>query len=70
MTYAPKSAPKSEPKSEPRSTRMTGTAIQGEHGLWYIPGTSYQYTKRSDGVFCIYAPGCDEDGLEFAKAIS
>lgn len=65
MTFAPKSAP----KSAPRSARVGGTAIQGEHGLWYIPGTPYQYTKRADGVFCIYAPGCEEDGLEFAVSV-
>jgi hypothetical protein len=65
MTYAPKSAPKSAPQNAPR---VSGSATQGEHGLWYIAGTQYTYTRRNDGVFLIYAPGCPEDGMEFATS--
>jgi hypothetical protein len=54
---------------QPRSQRIEGTAVKGEHGLYYIPGTQYRYTRRSDGMYLIYAPGCPEDGLEFAKEI-
>ena len=64
MQYEPKTTPQKQ-----RSQRVGRTAIQGEHGLWYIPGTPYTYIKRADGVFCIYAPGCPEDGLEFATSV-
>lgn len=54
------------PAEEPHRVRVVAT--QGEHGLWYISGTRYQFTKGKDGVFRVYAPGCTEDGIEFAHA--
>lgn len=65
MTFAPKSAP----KSAPRSARVSAIATQGEHGFWYIGGTPYTFTRDHNGVFRIYAPGCAEDGLEFAVSV-
>lgn len=67
MKYAPKSAPESAPESAPRRAKMSAIIERGEHGFYYIRGLPYTFTKRSDGVYCIYAPGCPEDGIEFAK---
>ena len=69
MKRAPKSAPDPAPQPAPRSTRITGEATRGDHGLWHIKGTHYQFTKNKAGYFCIYAPGCPEDGIEFARII-
>lgn len=69
MKYAPKSAPQNAPQTAPRSTRITATATQGEHGLWYISGTPYTFTRDTNGTFRIYAPGCAEDGLEYATSV-
>jgi hypothetical protein len=63
-----KFAPKSAPESAPRESSITATATRGEHGLWYIRGTAYAFTRSADGVFRIYAPGCEEDGMIFARS--